>query len=152
MIKNARDRVMLTKLNMTPMIDCVFLLNLFFMVVTELTRQDDIEALKLPDIRYAQPDENPDPERLVVNILKDGTVIISGTAVSEIELEDILQIEGRKSRNQEGISERIVLVKADDRTPFKYIKKIMMLCVKKNIRMWRLSFGIKPKELTGSGD
>ena len=151
MIKNAAGRVMLTKLNMTPMIDCVFLLNLFFMVVTELTRQDDIEALKLPDIRYAQPDDNPDPQRLVVNLLSDGTAIISGKRVNDIELEDALASESRQSRTQEGISERIVLVKADGRTPFKHIKKIMMLCVKKNIRMWRLSFGIKPKELPGSG-
>lgn len=139
---------MLTKLNMTPMIDCVFLLNLFFMTVTELTRQDDIEMLRLPDIKHSQPDENPDPERLVINILANGTYIISGRECSEEDVRSALLVEARLSRNQEGISDRTVLVKADERTPFKFIRKLIMLCVQRNIRIWRISFGIRPTQMT----
>jgi len=149
MFKRASRRVMLTKMNMTPMIDCVFLLNLFFMTVTELTRQDDIEAIMLPDIRQAQPDENPDPGRLVINITKEGKMIISGSVRSMQEVEDALLVESRLTRNAEGISDRTVLVKADGRTPFKHIRQLIALCVKQNIRIWRISFGIKPQELTG---
>ncbi len=147
MLKNASGRVMLTKLNMTPMIDCVFLLNLFFMTVTELTRQDEIEAVMLPDVKHSQPDENPDPERLVINILRDGTFIISGRECSEEDVRGALLVESRLSRNQEGISDRTILVKADERTPFKFIRKFMMLCVQRNIRIWRMSFGIRPTQL-----
>lgn len=149
MIKEPSRRIMLTKLNMTPMIDCVFLLNLFFMTVTELTRQDDIEALRLPDIRHSQPDENPDPERLVINILSDGTFIIGGNECSEEDVRSALLVEARLSRNSEGISDRTVLVKADERTPFRYIRRLMMLCVQRNIRIWRISFGIRPEQLGG---
>ncbi|HUT36192.1 MAG TPA: biopolymer transporter ExbD [Planctomycetota bacterium] len=149
MLKNSSRRVMLTKLNMTPMIDCVFLLNLFFMTVTELTRQDEIEDLLLPDIRQAKADDNPDPERLVINIQKDGTMIISGRERTDDEVTDALLVESRMTRNQEGISERTVLVKADKRTAFRHIKKLMMMCVQRNIKIWRLSFGIQPEELTG---
>jgi len=129
---------------MTPMIDCVFLLNLFFMTVTELTRQDDIEAIKLPDIRYAKPDENPEPERLVINVLKEGKFIVSGNICDDDEIKRLLLREARLTRNQEGISERTVLVKADERVPFKHIKHLIMLCVQRNIKIYRISFGIKP--------
>jgi biopolymer transport protein ExbD len=144
MIKNPSGRVLLTKLNMTPMIDCVFLLNLFFMTVTELTRQDDIEAVRLPDIKYAKPDENPEPERLVINVLKDGKFIVSGSVLTDEELKPLLLREARLTRNQEGISERTVLVKADERVAFKHIKRLIMLCVQRNIKIYRIAFGIKP--------
>ena len=147
MIKNPSQRIMLTKLNMTPMIDCVFLLNLFFMTVTELTRQDDIEKLQLPDIKHSEADENPDPMRLVINILWNGTFYISGKECSEDDVTSALLVESRLSRNPEGISDRTILVKADERTPFKFIRKLMMLCVQRNIRIWRLSFGIRPVEM-----
>ncbi len=153
MLRKASERVMLTKLNMTPMIDCVFLLNLFFMTVTELTRQDDIEAITLPDIKNAKADDNPDPKRLVINVMKDGRMIISGNVCSRAEVESALLVEARLTRNEEGISDRTVLVKADAETPFKHIREIMMMCVKRNIRIWRISFGIKPQQLTGgAGD
>jgi biopolymer transport protein ExbD len=151
MLKNASGRVMLTKLNMTPMIDCVFLLNLFFMTVTELTRQDDIELLLLPDIANAKADDNPDPERLVINVMKDGAMIVCGSKLTEEQVIDELIKESRLTRTREGVSERTVLIKADKRTPFKHIRKLMFMCVQRNIKIWRVSFGIEPTQLVGGG-
>jgi biopolymer transport protein ExbD len=150
MLKNASGRVMLTKLNMTPMIDCVFLLNLFFMTVTELTRQDDIEQVLLPDIANAQADDNPQPDRLVMNVKKDGAIIVSGSELTDDQVIDALIRESRLTRTREGVSDRTVLIKADKRTPFKFIRKLMFMCVQRNIKIWRVSFGIEPKQLTGT--
>ena len=149
MFKNTSRRIMLTKLNMTPMIDCVFLLNLFFMTVTELTRQDEIEALLLPDIENAKADDNPDPERLVINVMKDGAMIISGNTLSDEQVMDELIKESRLTRTREGVSDRTVLIKADKRTPFKHIRKLMFMCVQRNIKIWRVSFGIEPEDMAG---
>jgi biopolymer transport protein ExbD len=145
-------KIKLTQLNMTPMIDCVFLLNLFFMVVTEITRQDQIEDVSLPTVKASKPDDNPDPQRLVINVLKDGKVYIGGSARSDRWLYDALAVEARISRTQAGISDRTVLVKADERTPFKYIRKLIALCVDKNIRIWRISFGTAPKQVAGAAE
>ena len=48
------------EMNMTPMIDVVFLLIIFFMVITDLTQQD-LEELQLPTAENAQPDK-PKPD------------------------------------------------------------------------------------------
>ncbi len=45
-------------MDMTPMIDCVFLLMIFFVLVIDLS-QKDMEDLILPMAQYAVPDENP---------------------------------------------------------------------------------------------
>jgi biopolymer transport protein ExbD len=158
----AKKKVQVTQMNMTPMIDCVFLLNLFFMTVTELTRQDDIEDVRLPDVKAAAPDSNPDPDRLVINVLKDGRLIVRGYEYSYEELEAELMKEAQRERALSGASDalptnRLVLIKADRRVRFEHIRYIMALCVEKHIGIWRMSFGTLPGSISresegGSGD
>lgn len=54
--------------NLTPMIDVVFNLIIFFMVITDMT-QKDLEYLVLPRASEAAEDPGDDPERLIVNII-----------------------------------------------------------------------------------
>jgi biopolymer transport protein ExbD len=55
-------------INMTPMIDVVFNLIIFFMVITDMT-QKDLEYLTLPRAEHATPDEDADPERIIINVI-----------------------------------------------------------------------------------
>jgi biopolymer transport protein ExbD len=136
-----------TEPNMTPMIDVVFLLITFFMVVTEITRQDEIEDIRLPDVQASKPDDNPDPNRLVINIVEDGTFYVGGLPRSDKWLYDALAVEARLSRDlKTNVSDRVVLIKADQRVHFKYIRKIIGWCVQKDIGIWRLAFGTLPFE------
>src|SRR5688500_20394381 len=61
-------------LDMTPMIDCVFQLIIFFMLITDMS-QKELEELYLPKAVVAAADK-PDPKevRPIVNILADGTM------------------------------------------------------------------------------
>jgi len=54
--------------NLTPMIDVVFNLIIFFMVITDMTQQD-LEYLILPKADEAEEDPGDDPERLIVNVI-----------------------------------------------------------------------------------
>jgi len=146
-----RRKLKLTELNMTPMIDCVFLLNTFFMIVLDFTRQDDIVDLKLPDIAAAIPDENPPPDRLVLSLMKNGAIYVSGreynlnTPADAQKIKSFLWTEARLAqKTATGMSNRVVLVRGDRRTPFKYIRQIMVMCVDRNIQIWRLGFGTAP--------
>ncbi len=55
-------------INMTPMIDVVFNLIIFFMVITDMT-QKDLEYLILPKADKAAKDEGKDTERIIINII-----------------------------------------------------------------------------------
>ena len=65
---NKHDAQTEMEMNMTPMIDVVFLLIIFFMIITDLTQQD-LEELKLPEARSAIEDK-PDPKvvRPIINM------------------------------------------------------------------------------------
>ena len=55
------------EIDMTPMIDVVFLLIVFFMIVVDLTQQDIVQ-LELPVTEMGIPDKKPERNRLTVNI------------------------------------------------------------------------------------
>jgi len=55
-------------INLTPMIDVVFNLIIFFMVITDMTQQD-LEYLILPRAELANPDEGEDKDRIIINIV-----------------------------------------------------------------------------------
>lgn len=63
--------------DMTPMIDCVFLLLTFFVLVIDLN-QANLEDLILPSARYQVPDADPAERRPVINVLQTGAVYYHG--------------------------------------------------------------------------
>ena len=65
------------EMDMTPMIDCVFLLLIFFVLVIDLS-QKDLEDLILPKAEHAEPDDSPPDVRPIINIMQDGTVMYKG--------------------------------------------------------------------------
>src|SRR5262245_62014744 len=64
------------EIDMTPMIDVVFQLIIFFMLLMDMS-QDELEILHLPMAVTATPDE-PDPKviRPVININSDGEILV----------------------------------------------------------------------------
>ena len=61
-------------IDMTPMIDCVFLLMIFFVLIIDLSQQN-LEDLVLPRAVYRVPDDQPPKNRPVVNVLQNGSVV-----------------------------------------------------------------------------
>ncbi len=92
-MKVAVPRSKRLSLNMTPMIDVVFLLIIFFLVSSQLAQQESRVVVELPKAETAQPDL-PDPTpRLTLTIAADGTVYLADQPVS---LDDLhIQLEQR---------------------------------------------------------
>ena len=65
--------------NMTPMIDIVFLLIIFFMTVSQITRTVD---LPLPLPRVTLGDEDATPSSVTVNLDREGNIIIGDKMLS----------------------------------------------------------------------
>lgn len=67
-------------MNMTPMIDIVFLLIIFFMTVSQISRINE-EPIELAQIRPTGT-EDIEPTVVTINIDRSGEIIISGTTRS----------------------------------------------------------------------
>jgi biopolymer transport protein ExbD len=66
--------------DMAPLIDCVFLLLIFFLVATTLKKIDKELPLKLPDAAASMEVQQPD-KFAVVSIDRDGKFYLDGTPV-----------------------------------------------------------------------
>jgi len=148
---NKHDAQTEMEMNMTPMIDCVFLLIIFFMIVTDLTQQD-LEELKLP-VAVAAVEDKPDPKvvRPVLNVLHTGQMLWKRKELYNPEKDDDItelsafladqsRLMPKKFDEQTGqnLPDNPLLIRADQNTPFKYIQRIMEICGKQGIQIWKL--------------
>lgn len=94
---------------MTPMIDVVFLLIVFFMTVTQVSEANR-EVLELPQLKGSK---DQSPQTLVINVTADETVIISGNPVS---LTDVVRIARGEIAGAGGNPDMVsVVIRADQK-------------------------------------
>lgn len=85
-------------LNLTPMIDIVFLLIIFFMVGTKFVEMERKIAVKVPEVSNAS-NLTPAPEKLVVNVYGDGQISLDRQMVTLGEL--TAQLALARSQNED---------------------------------------------------
>lgn len=71
------------KFNITPLIDVVFLLIIFFLVASHFVRSEQAEAVVLPEATAGKPDNEQAPHRLTITIGQDGSLFIGGEPMEE---------------------------------------------------------------------
>ncbi|MEX0794323.1 MAG: biopolymer transporter ExbD [Pirellulaceae bacterium] len=104
--------------NLTPMIDILFLLIIFFMVgskFTELERSIDLDVPRVSDAGTL----SPAPEKRVVNIHRDGRVSLGQTDLTLDELRSEL-VTAREEYRDLG-----VLVRGDSEVPFDRVANVL---------------------------
>lgn len=137
------------EMDMTPMIDVVFNLIIFFMLITQMVTIERAE-LELPRADKAEEERTEDKKQLVINIFKEPQenekwIEVSGALYNWGELAQLLYEESQLSFNDsQGISERQVLVRADIDTPYRMVQRVMLECSKQKIYL--ISFAAKIQE------
>ena len=138
--KIGKRRAAECRLQMTSMIDIVFLLIIFLILVTDLT-QMEIEALELPFAVEAVPDE--EPGRLIINVDERGRMTVWGQALDRDEiLAHITSRAARGPQDEEGFPMLKVKIRADARVDYRHVLDVMTRCMKAGV--WRVSFGARP--------
>lgn len=97
--------------NLTPMIDCVFLLLIFFMVTTVFKQPYSLQ-LELPEAQQAQRVQE---KKLVSSITSDGRMEINRELVSAADLEQVLL------RHKQGTRSLTLIVRTDKETKHKHL-------------------------------
>lgn len=119
--------------NLTPVIDIVFLLLIFFLVATRFEQEEKDAEVTLPEVAVAQPKSMP-PRELVVNVRKDGTYTVHGKKRSPGELSAILtQFSDANPGTQD------VLIRGDAESMWKHGVKVMGLCNQAKIYKYRVA-------------
>ena len=117
--------------NITPLIDIVFLLIIFFLVASHFVRNDNSESVELPHASAANSDDSP-AHRLTVTILADGSLSIGGIRTAQ---DLILQrIAGLAATADPDDSPPEVRIRADRNGQFGMIRPRIEQCARHNIR------------------
>ncbi len=114
-------------LEMTPMIDIVFLLMIFFLVASKLDEADRAIDVVLPDASAAKP-LTARPREFVINIDRSGNFFAGARPVRLEELEQLLFQAAADNPQQQ-----TVIVRGDEEVPHKFVVAAMNACVQAGI-------------------
>ena len=116
----------LTEINLTPLIDVVFILLIFFLITSTFVQNPRIEV-QLPKASSAPP--TSEQSSLVITVTDQGRIIHHGEAVGIDELQSRLEGLHAKSPDQ------LVIVHADQATQHGQVVEVMDLARKVGFSM-----------------
>ncbi|GAG46812.1 unnamed protein product [marine sediment metagenome] len=114
-------------LNMTPMIDIVFNLLIFFLVGTRYAEIERDMLVNPPSARHARA-ITATPRELIVNVTVDGRYVIAGV---EYKVQDLERIIARAVKEN---PEQAVVVRGDERAILQLPVNVLNLCEKHAIK------------------
>jgi biopolymer transport protein ExbD len=131
-------------LDLTPMIDVVFLLMIFFLVASRLEEDDRAIDVVLPQAAAAKPLTSR-PRDFLVAIDRDGRLYAGARPVSAEELLVLL----RQSVADNPLRPQVT-VRADENVAHKHVVTVMDACVRAGIDDYRIqSAEVDPVEAAG---
>lgn len=153
-------------IDLTPCIDMVFQMVMFFVVITDFT-QKDIALLTLPWSTTGIDDEGEDEGRLIINItaprlttteVKAGKenafskIQVKGKDYTYHELFEFLTLNGvknpkwrEKEPGKEKLSSRSVLIRCDGKQSFDYVKSILQICAHPDVAIYKIEIATAEK-------
>lgn len=160
-------------MDMTPMIDCVFLLMIFFVLVIDLS-QKNLEDLILPRAVFQEPDDSPPDNRPIINVLQNGSVVYNqqvfydpdkhgrdfrqpATAKPIKDLLLAIRTAGLNEKKLKLVEEDIggkkvqliddpILIRADKWTEWNYVGEIMKQCSQPEIAFWKVELAMSEQD------
>lgn len=123
-------------LNLTPMIDVVFNLIIFFMVGTRFSDMERQFDIHLPQVSEAQPLTSP-PDEIIINVFSDGRIIV-GERTLEL---DALEVELKQAHDR--YADQAVLVRGDGRGVYQHVMDVLAVCHTAGITNFSLATQVK---------
>lgn len=126
------------RLDMTPMIDCVFQLLLFFLVASHFEEQARMAGegeliANLPSVAAAMPMVMK-PREMIVNVDSTGQFFLDGQRHTEPQLATRFR---RAETNNPG--NQSVVIRGNERADWKFVARVMSLCNQSGILDYRVA-------------
>ncbi|HEX3998889.1 MAG TPA: biopolymer transporter ExbD [Pirellulales bacterium] len=143
--------------NLTPMLDMVFQLITFFMLVINFKTNQIDRQLDLPVVGTARPvDTHGELSMMMININNLGKYTVYNKPFSAPEMEQYIQRQAELDRLSARRANRsfddaddlptIVVIRADRNTPFDKLSRILKICQDNHYRNFAFrALGKKPK-------
>lgn len=121
------------RMDITPLIDMVFNLVIFFLVASHFSSSETQAPVELPKATTSKEDSE-DPRRLIVTITADEKLHIGEQVLELPELTDLVKTEFERQG-----PEFSVQVRSDRRVPYRVVEPLLLACARIGIT----KFGFK---------
>ncbi len=122
-----------TTLSLTPLIDVVFLLLIFFLVATRFEQEERDMDVNLPQASAAEPTIFPGKE-IFVTVTPGGEIYVEGQQYSATSLETKL-----KSLYEDNPGKQRVTIRADEESRTAHLVTVMNACNRASIRDYTIA-------------
>jgi biopolymer transport protein ExbD len=122
------------KFNITPLIDIVFNLIVFFALASLYVRKETAQPVALPAARQFDANEQSAPRRLTITLGPDRRIFVAGEQVAAADVERLL-VE-RAGSEPETLDVRL---RADRTVPFADVKPMIIACAQHGITNLRVA-------------
>jgi biopolymer transport protein ExbD len=123
----------LDNLTMTPLIDVVFNLLIFFLVAPGLAEAERELDVMLPEASEARPLTSK-PHEMFINIDRDGRYYVTRTAINLAELDQVLKTAWANNQGHQ-----TVVIRADKRCRWEFVVAAMNACNTAHIHDYRVT-------------
>jgi biopolymer transport protein ExbD len=122
--------------NVTPLIDVVFLLIIFFLVNSHLAQQETQMDLALPTAASGHEMLESKIQRVTINLLSDGRLFLGSDEIAVEEIQRRLEIE--KKQTSDDLEIRL---RADRMVAYRHVEPLLLACTRAGI--WNVSFAVE---------
>jgi len=135
----ARSRQLGVSVNITPLIDVIFLLIIFFLAASHFVKNESRDEVDLPEAVTGEDEQQKAAGRLVVTVTAGGNYKVGGQVLSLSEIEPLL-FDGF-AKDGENFEVRI---RGDKAVPYRVIEPLMVTCAEAGVT--QIKFGALPGE------
>jgi len=128
-------------LPITPMLDVIFLLLIFFMTTSIYAQLEEEIGIVVPTASEAVPPDRT-PGEIIINIAEDGTIVVNQRQYDLASLQELLNRVGTMFKGQ------AVKIRGDKRTQFGRAVEVLNACATADI--WNVSFAALKEETTAA--
>jgi len=121
-------------INITPLVDLMFNLIIFFLVSSQFHEEERDIQVNLPETQIVETLSAAARSLLIINVRRDGTYILGGNAVSPDSLRGVI-VKAVKSN-----PEQKVLVRADKQALHGYVAAAVSICKEAGIRQANIGY------------
>ncbi len=107
--------------NITPLIDILLVLIIFFILTWNFSRDEKELALKLPSATQGQ-DSKPRPGEIILNVMPDGVVVLNRRNLDLASLQELLANVSKEFPDQ------AVILRADKSVAYKHVVAVLDTC------------------------
>ncbi len=107
--------------NITPLIDILLVLIIFFILTWNFSRDERDMAVRVPTATQAE-ESKPRPGEIILNVRTDGTVVLNQRTMDEASLKEVLKQVAKDFPNQP------IIIRADRQVAYQHVIKVLDVC------------------------